>query len=74
MLGEENLSLVTNYPHRDTTPARTRMERHCAGPPQISSPGSRARTHTIVSSKGAHANIYDDIGATGNTISSQVVV
>ena len=51
MLGKENIILDTSNPHRDSKPARTRMERHGAVSSRISSPGSQARSHMIVSSK-----------------------
>ena len=68
-----NVILVTNYPHRDSTPARTRIERYVTVPAQISFPGKQARPHTIASSKGAHTNIYDDLGMVDNTFPFQVV-
>ena len=50
------------------------MDWHGAASSPISSLDYRARLQTIVSSKGTYTNICDELGAMGNTISSEVVV
>ena len=70
--GRGYLILVTTYRRRSSKPARTRMERYDAVPSQISSPGLRARPHAIVSLKGAHTNIYGELGLMENAISTNL--
>ena len=74
ILGEGNLILLTINPHRDRTPARTRMDRHSFVSPQILPLDWRARSQTTVPSERAHTNIDDDLDAMENTFPAQVVV
>ena len=66
------------YPHypfvKSTHSAGTSIGRHGNVPPQISSPGWRARPQTIVYSRAAYISIYDAFGASENAISYKVGV